>query len=76
MTKLSHMELHKRAKGLAVVCHVCFQATMHIQNGYLLVTDKHGSQLHSNVLTADDLEQLAALVRESAQKNARKKSAA
>lgn len=68
---LSHMDLHKRAKGLAVVCQVCFHATAHVQNGYLMITGRHGSQIHSNLLTAEDLEELAKLVRESAVKRAK-----
>lgn len=67
-SNLSHMELHSRAKGLAVVCQVCFHATAHVQNGYLMITGRHGSQVHSNLLTADDLRALADLVEESSLK--------
>jgi hypothetical protein len=67
--KLSHMELQKRAKGIAAVCQLCFHATAYIQNGYMIINGRHGSQAHSNLLTAEDLERLAKLVRESSAKS-------
>lgn len=63
--KLTFMDLQPRAKGIALVCSCCFHATAYVQNGRLVITGRHGSQIHTNVMTAEDLEKLAQIVRVS-----------
>jgi hypothetical protein len=63
--KLSRMELQKRAKGVALVCECCFHAVAYVQNGRLVIVSKHGSQIHTNLMTSEDLRALAEMVEES-----------
>jgi hypothetical protein len=65
MEKLSRMELQKRAKGIALVCECCFHAVAYAQNGRLVIVSKHGSQIHTNLMSAEDLRALAGMVEES-----------